>query len=132
MKVKDERAFYFTASIMRDNMTVLRQGTLNAIDELAAIDRVYEMGRTVWKRTVLEVTILHPESGEVEATSKVGDAVKQHLLPAIKIEDNVEEKPEEKKSGFVPWGERPGNFSVGSIGTYFAPETFARLTGFVK
>lgn len=118
---------------MRGNRPYLRQGALNAIDEKTAIDRVYEMGRKVWKRTVLEVTIIEPSNGEVISTSKIGDEVSQHLLPYINDGNNFEDnKEDDDKSGFVPWNQPTSIFVAGSIGTHFTPETFARLTGFDK
>jgi hypothetical protein len=129
----DQQTYYFTAQIMREGHAVLRQGTLRAKDELKALDRVYDMGREIWKRSVLEVTILNPTSGEVLATSKIGEKVQQKLLPYI--EDDVEEN---KNSGFVPWNKslfsdpinRLPTFIAGDIGTYFKPKTFTTFVGY--
>ncbi len=87
------------------------------------------MGKTVWKRSVLEVTIADPVEGQVLATSKIGDNLLgegiKKALPAPKDDDDNNE-------GFVPWN-RPvysnTTFHAGQVGTYFVPLTFKKLTG---
>ena len=123
MLVRTEKAFYYAASIWRDNKRVLRQGTINAEDESEAIERVHEMAKAVWKRTCFEVTIMDPVSGEVLGTSKVGDSVKAAV--------GQELETKEEANGFVPWNTPvPRSFSPIDIGTMFVPERFNKLTGF--
>ena len=121
---QETKAFFFTATIMRGNAAVIRQGTLNAVDAKAAIEAVYKMGRVAWKRSVLEVVILNPENGVVEATSKIGDSVQKRLLPYIV--DDVEEED----NGFVPWNKPIDTFVPAQVGTYFTPKKFGKVVSF--
>lgn len=108
--------YYFVCNIMRNGAPIMRQGIIKAEDALKAIDRVHNMGRQIWKRVIVDCTILDPVSGEIQATSKVGEAVGKKLLPA---------PTEAPKQGFVPFNQQYNDiFVASSIGTYFAPMSF--------
>lgn len=132
MKVREERVFYYTAAIYRAQQRVIRQGTISAESELEAIERVYEMGRTVWSRTILEVNIMDPVGGELLATSHIGEKVEKNLIGSG-VKAAVTPTVPEKKEGFIPWNERipPQDppFYATQIGSHFVPMQFFKLTG---
>ena len=132
MKIRTERPFYFMATIYRKNHKIVRQGCINAEDEAEAIDRIYEMGREVWKRAVVKIVIMDPHSSEVLATSSIEDRYKENAdkkSNVIHLPGPVKEvKKEETKHGFVPWGEREKEFWPSQVGTYFTPRSFPKLT----
>jgi len=121
-------SYYYTAKILRDGTNVWRQGTLNAADEREAIDRVYQMGKETWKRAVLEVNILGDGTGEVLASSTIGERVAPKLLPDYSKDSAVNDSHCVKKpAGMAPFDNDDDWWSVTEIGTHFSPETFARL-----
>lgn len=123
MLVREEKTYYYAAYIWREQRKVLRQGTINAESPLEGIDRVYEIGKTQWKRTVLEVTIMDPVSGEMLATSKIGEKVEKNLIGEHAAND-------EPTKGFVPWNKpSPPAFAPIDIGSVFIPVRFNKLTG---
>lgn len=136
-----QRAYMWVASIIRGGIKATRQGTVNARDELEAIDKVYEMGKSVWNRLVVEVTIMGDNAGEVLATSKVGDRMlggtKSPDSPSP-VADTVKkavgaDKHEEvnnfpaKQAGMIPWNNND-NWYPSEFGRYFNTPTFGRLS----
>lgn len=137
------RAYFFTAKILRNGMLIERQGTINANDELEAIDRVYEMAKSVWKRICSEVIILGNGTGEVLATSTISDRVGQNLLPHLpeaanednevkrEVLNNFPAKTKPIQVGMAPWSYNDSPYwGAHSFGTYFQVPTFGRLTSF--
>jgi hypothetical protein len=128
VKLKEDKAFFFAAKIMRASREVLRQGTVNAADAREAIDKVYLMGCAVWKRSVITVTILDVYTGEIEATSTMADRVATKLLNAPVEQKDGEEEP---LNGFTPWSDplppdpRPTYFTPSTIGTFFQKKCFS-------
>jgi hypothetical protein len=126
--MKVGNTYYYAATIWRSNKRAIRQGTINAEDEVQAIERIYDLGREVWNRSVLEISLSDPITGEVVATSKIGDsALNKAVKSALPVPGAT---PKDPKGGFVPWNkptETP--FYASSIGTFFSPKTFNKLTG---
>jgi len=121
-------AYYYTAKILREGTNVWRQGTLNAADELDAIDRVYAMGKETWKRAVLEVNILGNGTGEVLATSTIGERVGPKLLPDYSKDSAVNDSHCVKKpAGMAPWQDDKQWWSVTEFGTHFDSGRFTIL-----
>lgn len=115
--------FYYTCYILRDGKRVLRQGTINAKDEMEAIDRIYDMGKVTWKRAVLEVVIMGNGTGEILASSTIGDRVGPKLLP-----DYSDEKFNDKaRPGMAPWDDDKQWWAPTEFGSHFATLTFGRL-----
>ena len=119
MKVQKgkRKAYYYTCYIIRKGTQVLRQGTINGIDTFDAIERVYDMGRKVWKKQVLEVVIMDIRTGEVLHSSKMGDRVEKNLL------DKTKSANEDKTDTLPVIQQQPLGFFPTQIGTYFKPKT---------
>lgn len=132
MKLRTERPFYYQCVIYRGNQRVHREGCISAETELEAIDRVYEMATTVWKRQAVEVTIMDPHDGEILATSTIAEKLRgeKPSKPAAKVGLHLPAPKEEKKeSGFVPWNQKhTPEFYPASVGTHFTPVRFNKLT----
>jgi hypothetical protein len=130
--VIQEKAYFFMAEVVRETQKVMRQGTLNATSPRDAVDKVHTMGREVWKRPVAYVTILDPVTGNIEATSSVGDRVAAKLLPHIKDDGPVDMTDPGPSEGFVPWDKpipaKQDSFYSNEVGTYFSPPSFSTLT----
>jgi len=137
--------YYYTAYIMRGGGKVLRQGTLHAANPTEAVDRIYEMGRKVWQRVVVEVNIMNPSDGELYISSTIGAKVQPALLPPpvdyaandadgyadLYTKDEEDEELNEMKqpAGMAPWLGH-STFYPGDIGTYVAPLSFGRLISY--
>ena len=127
------RAYFWVCTILRGGVPTVRQGTISAMDELEAIDKVYALGKDVWDRLVTEVTIMGDGAGEVLATSKVGDRMlggKNHpatpVQKAVKDQCATEEKPKKQQAGFVPWNAND-NWYPTQFGSYFQTPTFGKV-----
>ena len=121
--MKRLNTYYYTAKIIREGTNVWRQGTLNAANELDAIDRVYAMGKETWKRAVIEVNILGNGTGEILATSRIGDRVGPKLLPDYSKDSHGVKKP----AGMAPWQDDKKWWGVTDFGSYFDAGKFTIL-----
>lgn len=111
--VDNMQVFFYTATVIRQQRQVERLGTVRARDELHAIDRVYQMAKSVWDRTCIEVLIVEAGTGTVLASSKCG-VKKKEKDSTTKAPIYVPEKPQDAV--------RPHE-----LGTHFMPPTFGRL-----
>lgn len=128
MRLKGKTLYYYVASIHRGDGPAVRQGTLWAPTELEAVDMVYELGRTVWQRSVVEVTIMNGADKTVLAHSKLGDKVGPKLLP--KPTEEPKEEPKRQAGFTANWEPVNRPFYPGDVGKYYAAPTFACISQF--
>ena len=126
MKRREAKPYYYMCVIMRNGKKVPKQGTINSYSDLEALDDVYEMGKKVWERVVIEVTIIEPGSAMVLCHSTVGARTGKKLLP-FKPPEKVMECDEG-----MGWINQQTTFQVHSFGTYFAPQRYPLFKGYNK
>lgn len=128
--------YFYCCDIIRNGQTAQREGTVNAETPLDAIDAIYTMGDEVWKRSVIEITISHPQTHEVLSTSNIGSRYRSRNKPykpktmgeACGI--NIDTKADD---GWINYASNKDEYwSVATIGTYFRARTFGRLIAFHK
>lgn len=110
--VKTMQAYYWKATVKSNSGGQrFREGTLFAYDSLDAVDRVYDMGKNIWSRTVLAVTIGDVQSGDIIVTSARGDSV---VNPPKVVQPTAPYNPVSQHKQFF----------VTDIGSYMEPERF--------